>query len=171
MIDVSAQVGVRWNSVERQKDDDSMSPQLQMKQGIGLSDPTAADGQDEGEKMEPHIIDASQSPIASDANKVNKRIPKSLKVPNESPKNGNSDTDNAKIMLSITEMVNKQLQESNLSPPNNTALLGGTFNAASYLSSESWEGVSDPMAKFKFNQVASHNTPYNRPLRDIRNPL
>lgn len=144
----------------------------QLKNKQNLSNSVTAESQ---HKEGGQLKDTPQLPIATDSSslpisKVNQRIPKSLK-PLKKPSKSDKDKQSEKV-LSITEMANKQLQalQSSL-PSSSTVLLGGTFNITNYLAPQAGEGVINPMRRFQFNQIASHNTPYNRPLRDVRSPL
>lgn len=71
-----------------------------------------------------------------------------------------------------TEILLRQKEYLKTHRSDSSLYLGKEFNAESYLAPQRLrEGQGDPMKRFRFNQVASDNTPFNRTLWDVRNPL
>lgn len=71
-----------------------------------------------------------------------------------------------------TEILRRQKEYYKTHRSDSSFYLGKKFNAESYLAAQRLrEGQGDAMKRFRFNQVASDNTPFNRTLWDVRNPL
>ena len=71
-----------------------------------------------------------------------------------------------------TEILKRQKEYLKTHRSDSVFYLGKEFNAESYLAPQRLrKGQGDPMKRFRFNQVASDNTPFNRTLWDVRNPL
>ena len=71
-----------------------------------------------------------------------------------------------------TEILRRQKEYFKTHHSDSSFYLGKEFNAESYLAPQRLrKGQGDAMKRFRFNQVASDNTPFNRTLWDVRNPL